>query len=363
MLAARLARADAPPPTAPPPSVAAPGATLPERILLRYRSAPGCPREPAFRAEFRARTARAVLVGDAEAGGRIFVVTVSGEGGRIAGRVELTRADGSTAMREVSGQNCSEVVSALSLIAALSVDPQATAGPVSRADEEGAEPPRATASLGAASGAPAPNLAEARRPETASEAANDGSPRGTPPTVDATPWRFGAGAQGGMVSGILPGVAFAATGFVEAKRRADSLFAATFRLSATGSVSGSIEAERGRARFQWGALAFQGCPLSLPMGRSIHGIPCVLAEGGLLAGQGSGVSQPAGGTRRWLALGALLRVQWTPSERFFIEMEGGVRAPLERPRFVFDLGGRTEEVNRVRALGGEMSLGLGLSMP
>jgi hypothetical protein len=328
------------------------GQSAPEQVFLKYSGVPGCSDAATFRSEFRARTSRAVLREDGDPGGRSFTITVAKEQGRIVGRVEQRRADGSTSEREVSGQSCAEVISALALIAALAVDPQAASAHAPQ------DPDEAAPSLGKEP-APAPPP-----PPEPSVRANEESrkPEPDPRHVDNARWRLAAGVQGGVVSGMFPKAAFASSIFVETGLWSPSVLAPTIRLSAIGSISRSVPAERGEAHFQWAAAGLQGCPLRFRLRDELHGYPCVFGEAGFLAGEGTGVSEPDSRTRPWFGLGALIRLQWTPSEQFFVEAEGGIRVPLARDRFVFDLGGRTDSIHVV-GLGGAASIGLGIRAP
>ena len=60
---------------------------------------------------------------------RAFVVTVTAETATIRGLLSITSLGGSVSRREVTGDTCSEVVSALALITALAIDPSATTAP------------------------------------------------------------------------------------------------------------------------------------------------------------------------------------------------------------------------------------------
>jgi hypothetical protein len=301
------------------------GEDAPEAVFLRYRGAAGCPEAAAFREEFQARTTRAVLSERRERPGRTFTVTLTNEPGRIGGSLELESGAGSRATREVSGQTCAEVVSALSLVAALAVDPEA--------------------SLSGGAGAAV-------------------SPGASPPAVTENRWRVAAGIGVGVVEGVLPRAAMAPSAFVEVadSDRSPRLVKPAFRFTLTGAAGGATATPRGSAHFLWGAAAVQACPLRLWVAGTLQGYPCGFGEVGFLAGQGSDVAEPDHRTRRWIAIGALLRLQWSPDERFFIDAEGAIRAPLTRDVFVFDLEERTR-VHEVPGLGWTLDAGVGVRWP
>jgi hypothetical protein len=102
-----------------------------EPIRLTYRAYASCPTEGRFVLEVTARTERGRVATPGEAA-RAFVVTVTRETGTIRGLLSITSLDGAVSEREVTGDTCREVVSALALITALC-----------RARSEGATEPRA----------------------------------------------------------------------------------------------------------------------------------------------------------------------------------------------------------------------------
>lgn len=96
---------------------------------LVYEAAPGCPLEETFFAEVMARTARAHRAPDA-AQARTFIVTLKQGDKESTGNFRIRTPDGSTTERDVAGDTCAEVASALALIAALAVDSGANLGPL-----------------------------------------------------------------------------------------------------------------------------------------------------------------------------------------------------------------------------------------
>ena len=104
-------------------------AALSEPIRVRFEAPEGCPDEAAFLDQVRARTAKARVAAAGEKA-RTFSVRLTQEGRSIRGRLAIEESADPTGLREVTGERCAEVVSALALITALAVDPQAlTAAP------------------------------------------------------------------------------------------------------------------------------------------------------------------------------------------------------------------------------------------
>ena len=88
-----------------------------EPIDLVYRTHEGCPSERQFVEMVVGRAAKTLVLSE-RARGRKFYVTVTQQRRETIGKLEIV-AGGTTAAREVSGANCSEVVSALALFTAL----------------------------------------------------------------------------------------------------------------------------------------------------------------------------------------------------------------------------------------------------
>ncbi|HTA93209.1 MAG TPA: hypothetical protein VK745_26705 [Polyangiaceae bacterium] len=323
----------------------------PEPIAWTYRAPPDCPPAETFEREFRARTTRAELVSGAADASRHFLVTLSSEPDRAVGRIEIDGPAGAVATREVAGQTCAGVVSALALVAALTVDPLAAESPLATAASQPDAAPVAKPSPDAA-----PN--EARRaPEP--RATRD-SVEGTP--VSAAPMSrlvVAAGLDGGVVMGLFPQPAPSASVFAEAQLERSSALAPSARLSLSGAASSSVAAPPGSATFRWLAAAFDGCPFELRLANTLRVTPCAFLEVGVLAGSGAGVTTPEVDNRRWVALGGSARLKWLLSESFFVEAQGRLEAPVARDTFVLAVPERVV-VYAVPAVLGSLKLGAGI---
>src|SRR5438105_3354701 len=83
-----------------------------EPIRIAFEAPSGCSSEASFLDEVRARTAKARLAAPGEKA-RSFTVQVKREGRRVRGRLTLEEAGGAPAVRDVRGDRCDEIVSAL----------------------------------------------------------------------------------------------------------------------------------------------------------------------------------------------------------------------------------------------------------
>ena len=94
----------------------------PESGRITFQGRGACPSEQEFLADVASHTARARHPRGNET--RTFSVTVTDEESASVGRVEIRDAHGAVVTREVRGETCVEVASALALIVALALDPR-----------------------------------------------------------------------------------------------------------------------------------------------------------------------------------------------------------------------------------------------
>ena len=108
--------AEAPRPEAPKPEA-------PALVSLRYTNELGCPSEAEFVDEVTARVRRPVQWTRSDKAIQILVVVRAGE--RATGTLQVTQAAAEPTRREFSSSSCAEVGSALALVTALALDPNA----------------------------------------------------------------------------------------------------------------------------------------------------------------------------------------------------------------------------------------------
>jgi len=92
-----------------------------EAVRLVYRGGKGCPPPEAFRSALLSRS-DAVRFSGGEDGYRLIRVRVSVEGARATGRLEVELPTGVSRVREIDGETCKDVVDALALVAALTIE-------------------------------------------------------------------------------------------------------------------------------------------------------------------------------------------------------------------------------------------------
>jgi hypothetical protein len=305
-----------------------------EPVRVEYEAPEGCPVEGAFWAAVTARTPK-VRRGEASAPARTFAIRLSTEGDGSTGHLVVRAVDGSTTEREVAGDTCEEVVSALALIAALAVDPNATTKPLPLP--------------------PAPPPPRAPAPPPPHPAAAVATAR---PASEAAPLAAQSAASvGGVVAvGAAPAPLFGASLGVAATRPREGWLAPTVRLGIAVASTGTIGVSGGAASFGAVTGAVDGCPGGWSVGRW-RLEPCLRLEAGVVQAQGEGVVQPRTDTHPWAAAGVVARAEWRFFAGFFADLAAGVTVPLVRTTFFFE---PDMTIYRTAPVGAVFSAGLGL---
>jgi len=272
-----------------------------------------CPASREFATQLGARTPRARPAVGSEPALR-FVVEVAAKSPPWVGRLTVQDLGGATTVREVPGASCQEVVSAMALIAAILVDPDASTEPW--------RPPP-----------PAP-AAPAARP--------------------TSPWWFGMGAGLGVESTPTPVPAAAVS--VAAVLAQDRT--AWFGLGLVHVPGVTVSRASGDGVFRWTAARASACALRWPGSGPVAARPCALLEAGALHAAGQRTVDRQQVDVPWLAGGLGLQLVATPVAPLALVLEGGVVIPWRRDRFYFDPDGNDNVAFRVPAVGLSARLGL-----
>jgi hypothetical protein len=310
-----------------------------EPIRVEYQGAPGCPDEPTFFSQVLARTPRARRAAD-PAPARTFVVSLTRGAEASFGRLFIRGTDGSESERDVAGDTCEEVVSALSLITALAVDPRASLQPLAPA----VAPTPAVDPTPAAAPAPVP----APLPPPASGPAPDPAP--------AHPWHFALAFEASVAAGVTPRVLFATPLSVQAMGPEGRTPSPTFRVGFERASSGSVDVGGPTATFTWTLGIAEACPHRWRFGK-VAVEPCARVEAGVLEGIGANIAPARDSTRTWFALGATGRAEWAFLPPMFLDLEAGLSFPLVRTTYFFE---PNTTVYQSPTVGGIVSAGLGV---
>lgn len=221
-----------------------------------YAVPTGCPSEAAFRSQWERGH-----MGSADNRPLRLAIGIGPDPRGFRGHVAITPEEGDASVRVVVGATCEEIVSALALIAVLSMD--------SHAPHEAASPPKA-----------------AMPSDLESEKARE---VGRPPPARAL--ELGVGMHGGIEGGVAPKPLFALPAFVQLRvspkqARAGLHFAPLFALR-LGFVTASARTVVNRdtsvdMRFTSGRVDV--CPFELRAGEASIG-PCPGLELGVLEGK------------------------------------------------------------------------------
>jgi hypothetical protein len=273
-----------------------------------YDVAPGCPGRAVFSQALHARLPPNLrsyalanelsvsIVREPDAGGR---AAFAGQLGALATLPE--------AGRRVRGESCEEVLEALTLIAALSVEQLAAEAP-----SEPAPVLHGVQNDGALDAAPAPPRRARQRPLLGPAAfvlVQNTSAPGL--GLDAGLGVVSSWDQHPLAPWILVG------GYWGGGERAD--------VPGTG-VS---------ARFERAALYAAGCVWRFPRSGPLALRPCLELDVGALHGEGQDVGGATSRTSLWLSTGAGVRGSLSLAERVELGGQVGAMLPLYRPRFYF----------------------------
>jgi hypothetical protein len=238
--------------------------------------------------------------------------------------------------RQVSAADCEQVVSALALMTALAIDPNAStaavpdARPTTPESPPGAVPP------------PAPSSEPAR-----------------PVSLSTSRWRVEAGVTLEAMGGAAPEPLVFVRPLVEIGARIATRPGPAFRLS--GGLGRRVVREAdGGAEFTLLGARLEGCPLRVPMARTLLVSSCLAIDAGRLEVVGVGVTPAERVVRPWIAPGVTGRLQWAIVDVLVAEISGALLFPLVQDRFFVNAD---TTLHRTPAVTGAAAVGLGVRFP
>jgi hypothetical protein len=298
----------------------------PTDVRLDYEAPAECPDRQAFVDQVTARTD---LVHITEPATVRWSVVLNAEGSRHVGKLRVVDAEGTESVRTIRAATCDEVVSAVALVAALSVDPDARSEPK-------ATPRRS---------APVPEPRSAASP-----------PAKSPPAGwHRVHWGFGEHAQ--WQTGVVPGGGaslrlFAGIGWGDG--------GPSFRLSAARTSPSIVPTAEGRGEISWWAARVELSPVAWIASRSLVVVPSAGIEAGALHAEGLDVDVTRATTRPWVSVEVGLRLEVPVYGAFRLECQGVALTPLVRDRFWI---GRSTTVFRSPAVGAFGAIGVAVQFP
>jgi hypothetical protein len=294
------------------------------RLAFRVEYADGstCSNAESFAEQLLRRTERLRHAsGDEPA--LLFRIAIAPSGATLNGRLSVRELDGSETARDVPGATCEEVTTAMALIAAVLVDPNAAAEPHPEPGPEPSPPPLSPATTSTPS--PASRKPDPVQPAKAAE------PKATPSRVT-----LGGGAMFALEGAVGPEPTPALSLDVEAALERGELLSPLVVIAFEYAFPTRAETPNGVARLQWMAGRATGCPVRFPKGGRYALRPCVFFEYGKLAASGEETERPASPSMVWSALGSTLRGEYSAVGALLVVLEGGFVVPLQRETFYFE---------------------------
>lgn len=318
------------------------GSTEPIAVRVEFEGPATCSDAARFYARVRARTERVRKAAPGEPGLDLRVRLQPPAGGKVHGELRILDERGTASTRKVDGASCEEVVEALSLTAALALDPSATLAPAVDGEtpgDDGASSATASASP-AGQGTPARDGATSATPKTShaekpasstSESSLADVPSDQTSADDSAAPRFGVelGAALGLSNVVSPELSLGAAVFGRLRLLRGGRGSLGLALAYSGNDLLSSD-ETLAVRLT--SLVLDLCPVRWESTLSLE--PCALVSGGLLAASSSGISDPDSSLRSHFALGGLLRLGLPVGGRARIELEGGAAFPLLHRQYV-----------------------------
>jgi hypothetical protein len=284
---------------------------------FELRSPAGCGTAEEFVARVQRRSARIRLLPEAP-GARSLIVEIQAPdaAGALNGTVTVVEPDGATRARKLKAKSCDEAMEGLSLIATVTLDPEAlSSDPVERPAPT-APPPAAPPAA-----APAPVVQPAPLP-----------PRAAPAPAR---YRLSLAISASALLEASPQPAFGGSVAIALEARPGEVWSPLLRLSLLHAQRRGLARGAGDANFAFTLPALDVCPLRLGP-RSLALRPCGFVSVGLLKVWGTEAftreqhQRPSGSAGASL----LLAVRLSKAFEIIADMRGGVA--LLRDEFAFD---------------------------
>ena len=312
---------------------------------VEFTAPSDCPSERIFVGRVEARTSRVRLAPDDESA-LTFVVAVEAAGNDLEGSLTIREPGEAPRTRNVRSAACLDVIDALALMVALTLDPDATTEALPRTVEP---PPAEPGSTEPEPTEPEPSPPAPRRAAPPAPS----PPRPAPREASAArkSWHLGVGARFGLHGAVAPGPTPAVTIFGSVARDPTGAWAPALRLKLHVARSGGFDRSVGTARFEWYAGELELCPLTLPSESTVRLSGCA----GLQAGAHRGIGEtenPERPIELWLASVGGVRLAWWPAPSVAVELDGAAAVAIARTRFFFEPSSTVHRTPRLSALGG-----------
>lgn len=318
----------------------------PQQVSLHYISESGCPSEAEFVDQVTARVRRPVHWSSAGAVTQLVVI-VRHAGDHANGTLEVVQSATEPTRREFTAGSCEEVGSALALVAALALDPNARTEqlPARALATEPSQPAPAAAAPG-----PPPEVAPSATPRPAL------APVSKPVLARRSSYVVWLGptlaAAGGYASEPL-----VAVGLSLGARAVKSGFSPGFQLTPLWGKTGTTGPDAAGGTFAWAMGRLEGCPVQLALAKPLRFEPCAVAEIGRLSARGASANiTPVSQERWWFAAGTSLSLHLSLGS-WFARLGASALLPATRDEFVFHDPERSIHQANWVLFGGALGLG------
>ena len=356
-------------------------AAPPALVAVRYDAQTPCPDRSVFIGNLLARTRRLRLTED-RPDAVVFAVRIGSGEADSHGTLEVTTPGRKPTLREVRAGTCEEVVEALALVAALTIDPDAQTAPLTSGAVQAAASGLETTTEERSEVVAAASPSEVATAGSPSEGPAEGPEESSPPTaftrppsvVSRTPqlgrrgYEVGVGGQLELDAAPFGRPFLAWRGFLDVSPRGSGVMRPALGAS-VALGSDHVEQELGGAELDWVAGRLDLCPVDLAGASWVAVRPCVAFDLGRVSGEGKATKEDVElrvhEARFTWASGALLgRVDFEPLGPLLIRLEGGVLVPFSsEAAFVLRGEAKTETLVNVPSASLVGGVGLGLRFP
>jgi hypothetical protein len=284
-------------------------------VRLIYRATEGCPDQADFLARIHVRTSRTRSARPGEVAWTFDVIIDAGP--PASGSVTVFEPDFPMGTRRMHADTCADVADALALVIALSIDPHAAISPGAPA---ALLPPAAPSSL------PTTELRQSFAPLRTDRPQFENH-SWSPSRADVF-----AGVDLVVAYGVAPSALVSGSPYVGWRANVIGAFDPSFRLAYTGAAADVKVATTGSAAFTWTVGRFDACLAEWSQG-PVRLAACARVEAGALKVTASDVPGSETRVRPWLAIGPLVRAEWSFLRIVSLEVEIGLPLRPTNDRF------------------------------
>jgi hypothetical protein len=307
----------------------------PEKVELQFASGAGCPSQAAFVSEVGARIRRPIEW-VASNPTTLIVVTLQQAGEHATGKLEVTRSTAEPTRREFIAASCAEVGSALALVTALTLDPNARTEPLPPpSNDVTTEPTPAPVTVAPAVLAPPVATPPTAAPAPAADAAPARQSPAEPSPLPAPDYAAWLGPSAGISVGYAPKPLVTLGLSLGARLRTKSSLSPSLQLTPLWGKTGTTGPAATGGTFAWAMARLEACPSELQLAAPLALAACAAGELGRLSARGSASNiTPVAAERWWLAAGVTAALHFRQGP-WFARLGAQLLFPTIRDEFVF----------------------------